>query len=190
VKQLQRKRFKLSWERKPLEEHEAESLVTAATDLGESHELVIQTLIHTGMRAAEFGHMEHGWVNWMADERGIEVQATDDWQPKSAAGQRLIPLRNPDVIRLLRQYFSENQEIGLSRTTIWRRVRSAADHAGLDKMCSPHVLRHTFGTRLAARGATAQFIKQVMGHRHLETSQQYIEFSGRRLHKEADDILR
>jgi integrase/recombinase XerD len=180
----------MSWERKPLEEHEAESLVTAATDLGESHELVIQTLIHTGMRAAEFGHMEHSWGNWMADERGIEVQATDDWQPKSAAGQRLIPLRNPDVIRLLRQYFSENQEIGLSRTTIWRRVRSAADHAGLDKMCSPHVLRHTFGTRLAARGATAQFIKQVMGHRHLETSQQYIEFSGRRLHKEADDILR
>jgi len=178
----------MSWERQPLEEHEAESLVTAATDLGESHELVVQTLRHTGMRAAEFGHMQHSWINWVSDERGIEVQATDDWQPKSEAGQRLIPLRDPDVIRVLRQYFSNNEEIGLSRTTIWRRVTSAADHAGLEKMCSPHVLRHTFGTKLAADGATAQYIKQAMGHRHLETSEQYIQFSARRMHEEADRL--
>ena len=178
----------MSWERQPLEEHEAQSLVAAATDLGQSHELVVQTLLQTGLRAAEFGHMEHSWINWVSDERGIEVQATDDWQPKSEAGQRLIPLRDPDVIRVLRQYFSNNQEIGLSRTTIWRRVTSAADHAELETMCSPHVLRHTFGTRLAAKGATAQYIKQAMGHRHLETSEQYIQFSSRRMHDEADRL--
>jgi integrase/recombinase XerD len=76
----------------------------------------------------------------------------------------------------------------MSRTTIWRRVSDVADRTTIAKNVSPHVLRHTYGTQIAAAGASAQFIKQTMGHQNLETSQQYIEFSGRRIHQEADKI--
>jgi len=76
----------------------------------------------------------------------------------------------------------------MSRTTIWRRVTDVAEQATISKKISPHVLRHTYGTMIASEGASAQFIKQTMGHTNLSTSQQYIEYSGRRIHQEADAI--
>jgi len=178
----------MSWERQPLEDHEATALLEAAPQLSQSHHLVVATLLHTGMRADELAHMHSSWVNWAQAELSIKVQPTDSWSPKSEAGHRIIPIRNPDVRRLLSEHFSDEESMGISRTTIWRRVDDTAEHADISTRCSPHVLRHTYGTQLAARGASAQYIKQTMGHVHLATSQQYIQFSGRRLHEEADRL--
>jgi len=173
------------WKREPLEDYEVDELIQAA-GMSDEHELTIRTLLHTGMRAAEFAHMNSDWVNWRRGE--IRVQPAGDWTPKSDAGHRVIPLRDPDVERLLNSRFSKQQEIGMSRTTIWRRVNDVAEQTTIAKKISPHVLRHTYGTMIASEGASAQFIKQTMGHTNLATSQQYIEYSGRRIHQEADSI--
>jgi len=179
----------MGWKREPLEDYEAEQLLEAAADLSPSHHLVVLALLRTGMRADELAHLQSHWVTFDRAEASITIRATQDWSPKSEAGLRMIPLRDPNLIRMLRQHFSQHEELGISRTTIWRRVKAAANHAGLEKRTSPHVLRHTYGTDLAARGASAQFIKQTMGHSDLATSQQYITFSGRRLHQEADQLF-
>ena len=76
----------------------------------------------------------------------------------------------------------------MSRTTIWRRVTEIAEQTSISKKITPHVLRHTYGTSIAARGATAQYIKQTMGHENLQTSQQYIRYSGQRVQQEADRV--
>jgi len=175
-----------SWKREPLEDFEVDELIEQAASMSDEHELIVRTLIHTGMRADELAHMTSSWANWRKGE--IRVQPAGDWTPKSQAGHRVIPLRDPDVKRLLNQLFSEQPDIGMSRTTIWRRVNDVADETTISKKISPHVLRHTYGTMIAAEGASAQFIKQTMGHTNLATSQQYIEFSGRRIHQEADAI--
>jgi len=175
-----------SWKREPLEDFEVDALIEQASSMSDEHELIIRTLLHTGMRADELAHMQSNWVNWRKGE--IRVQPAGDWTPKSQAGHRVIPLRDPDVKRLLNQLFSEQAAIEMSRTTIWRRVTDVAEETNIAKKISPHVLRHTYGTTIAAEGASAQFIKQTMGHQHLATSQQYIEYSGRRIHQEADAI--
>ena len=175
-----------SWKREPLEDFEVDALIEQASTMTDEHELIIRTLLHTGMRADELAHMQSDWVNWRRGE--IRVQPAGDWTPKSDAGHRVIPLRDPDVKRLLNQQFSEQSDIGMSRTTIWRRVTAVADETTIEKKISPHVLRHTYGTMIASEGASAQFIKQTMGHTNLATSQQYIEYSGRRIHQEADAI--
>jgi integrase/recombinase XerD len=174
------------WKREPLEDYEVDELIEQASSMSDEHELIVRTLLHTGMRADELAHMQSSWVSWRRGE--VRVQPAGDWTPKSDAGHRVIPLRDPDVRRLLNQLFSEQSDIGMSRTTIWRRVTDVAAETSISKKISPHVLRHTYGTMIAAEGASAQFIKQTMGHTNLATSQQYIEYSGRRIHQEADAI--
>jgi len=178
------------WTREPLEDFEAQILRKQATSMSDEHELIIKTLLHTGMRADEFAHLRSSWLGQQQEEIRIQVVDTDNeqWSPKSEAGVRVVPLRDPDVIRLLNKHFKRQRTIDISRTTIWRRVTEVAEQTSIDKKVSPHVLRHTYGTRIAANGASAQFIKQTMGHTDLSTSQQYIEYSGRRIHREADEI--
>ncbi len=178
------------WKREPLEDFEAQILRKQATSMSDEHELIIKTLLHTGMRADEFAHLRSSWLGQQQEEIRIQPVDTGDkqWSPKSEAGVRVVPLRDPDVIRLLNKHFQKQRTIGVSRITVWRRVREVHDETSIEKNVSPHVLRHTYGTRIAANGASAQFIKQTMGHTDLSTSQQYIEYSGRRIHREADEI--
>jgi site-specific recombinase XerD len=56
------------------------------------------------------------------------------------------------------------------------RVRRAAVKAGLTNQ-GVHVLRHTFCSHLAMKGAPAVAIQAVAGHRELTTTQRYMHLS-------------
>jgi integrase len=59
-------------------------------------------------------------------------------------------------------------------TTIRRYHVRALEIAGISKRFTFHQLRHLYGTRLAANGASATAIKESMGHASIVTSQKYI----------------
>lgn len=131
------------WKGKLLEDYEVDELTEQAALMSDEHELIIQTLLRTGMRADELAHIQSDWANWRRGE--ARVQPAGDWTPKSDAGHHVILLRDPEVKRLLNQRFGKQSEIGVSQTTIWRRVTDVADETTIPKNISPHVLRHTYG---------------------------------------------
>jgi site-specific recombinase XerD len=55
-------------------------------------------------------------------------------------------------------------------------VRRAAQKAGLLNN-GPHMLRHTFCSHLAMRGAPARAIQELAGHQNLTTTQRYMHLS-------------
>ena len=55
-------------------------------------------------------------------------------------------------------------------------VRRAALKAGLSNN-GPHMLRHTFCSHLAMRGAPARAIQELAGHQDLTTTQRYMHLS-------------
>lgn len=55
------------------------------------------------------------------------------------------------------------------------RVASAARRAGVPP--GVHILRHTFCSHLAMRGAPARAIQQLAGHQDLKTTQRYMHLS-------------
>src|SRR5207244_11571169 len=55
-------------------------------------------------------------------------------------------------------------------------VRRAAQRAGLYNN-GPHMLRHTFCSHLAMRGAPARAIQELAGHQDLTTTQRYMHLS-------------
>ena len=55
-------------------------------------------------------------------------------------------------------------------------IRRAARRADLSKN-GPHMLRHTFCSHLAMRGAPARAIQELAGHADLTTTQRYMHLS-------------
>jgi site-specific recombinase XerD len=55
-------------------------------------------------------------------------------------------------------------------------VRRAARAAGLPNN-GPHMLRHTFCSHLAMKGAPARAIQELAGHRDLVTTERYMHLS-------------
>ncbi|NKB68059.1 MAG: site-specific tyrosine recombinase XerD [Candidatus Latescibacteria bacterium] len=69
--------------------------------------------------------------------------------------------------------FLNAQGRALSRMSIWKIIRTAADKAGLDKPISPHTLRHSFAAHLLAGGAHLRDIQELLGHTDINTTQIY-----------------
>ena len=78
-------------------------------------------------------------------------------------------LRSPRVL-------SDDSGTPLTPKVVSDHVRRAARRAKLAKV-GVHVLRHTFCSHLAMRGAPARAIQELAGHRELGTTQRYMHLS-------------
>lgn len=176
------------WKREPLlPDDEIPTLLEASEQFDLTHQVTIYTLIHTGMRADELAHLRDDWIDWQAERLRIPTES-GDWTPKTKHSVRTIPIKHPPTIRRLRDYFGYHAEYEGTRQTVYNRVKRVADTADLRKKVTPHVLRHTYGNLIASKGASEQYIKQTMGHASLASSTPYIQFAGRQLDDEANEL--
>ena len=64
----------------------------------------------------------------------------------------------------------------VTRDRVIKAIRGAQRVAGL-RQAGVHVLRHTFCSRLAMKGAPARAIQELAGHADLSTTQRYMHLS-------------
>lgn len=177
----------MTWKREPLEPDEVETLLDAAADYSIVHDFTCRTLIYTGMRANEFAHMTEEWVDWQNEQVRVPPEQ-GEWTPKTTDAARTIPVREPSAVRVMREFFKRNERVGVTRQSITKRVKTVAAETDLRKKVTPHVLRHTYGTLIAVRGATPQYIRQTMGHADLSSANAYIRYTGTQLQDEANEV--
>jgi len=113
-----------------------------------------------------------------------------DGTPKSRRSTRTVPMAD-DVARALEGIAPAVSDddalvfpdpvdgLELRPKSLLRRMRLALAAARLDDSHVFPDLRHTFGTRMAARGIPMRTLQEWMGHRDIATTQRYADYAPR-----------
>ena len=79
--------------------------------------------------------------------------------------------------------FVSRQSTPLSSRSLHRIVLKYARKAQINKLITPHTLRHTFATHLLEGGADLRVVQDLLGHSSISTTQIYTHVSLERLRR-------
>lgn len=175
-----------------LNKEEVRTLLEAPSDdtiIGLRDRAILSLLYGTGIRASECATVKEYEVD--LGQQTIIVTG-------KGGHQRTVPL-NVNVMKALRMYRLVRGEIspnacffhsrygkGVSRSTIYQRVRLHARRARIHKPVSPHKLRHTFASHLVEQGVGIVTIRDLLGHRLITSTQIYLHVTAKDLRKAAE----
>jgi len=163
---------------------EFERLVAAAQVTDYRAHLLVLMSGEAGLRLGEMVALEWNDIDFVKRQMCVQRSAWKGQVASPKSGRlRYIPLttRLAAVLRdhrHLRGPLVLYQDDGspLTEGLVQGFVRRAAQKAGLYKN-GPHMLRHTFCSHLAMRGAPARAIQELAGHQDLTTTQRYMHLS-------------
>jgi integrase/recombinase XerD len=185
---------------KPLPRHlsavQVEALLTApdvSRPLGLRDKAILEVLYATGLRASELVSLrvsdvdlEIGLVTCFGKGRKERIvplgRVARKWVGRYLAEARPELARG----RALAALFVSLRGAKLTRMGLWGIVRRHAVTTGVERVLTPHVLRHSFATHLLERGADLRALQAMLGHADISTTQIYTHVTRERLRQVYD----
>jgi integrase/recombinase XerD len=151
-----------------------------ATPLGLRDRAMIEVLYATGMRVSELVglrtadlHLPDGYLTCVGKgnkERLVPMgDQASEWLERYRHEARPVLLKGRSSSRL----FLNARGGPISRVGFWKVLKRHGAGAGVARVLSPHVVRHSFATHLLERGADLRAIQMMLGHADLSTTQIY-----------------
>jgi integrase/recombinase XerD len=150
---------------------------------------LIELLYATGLRVSEMInlrqqdlYLEGGYLTCTGKGRKQRMVPIGD--EASAWLKRYLNESRPALLgkrSSARLFVNARGGSALTRVGFWKILKEHGRQAGLPRMLSPHVLRHSFATHLLERGADLRAIQMMLGHSDLSTTQIYTHILDARL---------
>jgi integrase/recombinase XerC len=154
---------------------------------------ILETIYSCGLRISELCQLTADDIDW--SERLVRVLG-------KGRKERLAPI-GEKALEAIRNYWSvlEHPPAGnapvfpaetgkawaLQARILQARLKKYLALAGLDPQLTPHKLRHSYATHLLDAGADLRSVQELLGHRHLVTTQVYTHVTTERLKRAYDD---
>lgn len=158
---------------------------------GQRNRTIIEVLFSCGMRVSELVSLKMS--NLYLDEHFIRVEG-------KGRKERFIPISDEAIDQLRYWFFDRNQMkikpgeqdyvflnrrgAHLTRTMVLIMIKQAGRDAGIEKVISPHTLRHSFATALLEGGANLRVIQTMLGHESIGTTEIYTHIDTHTLREE------
>jgi len=172
-----------------LAREEVEALIDAPdtdTPQGLRDRAMLETLYAGGLRVSELVGLNLGDLNLAQGElrvlgKGDKERLALLGRPAIAALKLYINEGRPKLLgerrRATAAVFLNRSGGRLSARSVQMGLNAYARAAGITRLVTPHVLRHTFATHLLDGGADLRVVQELLGHAELGTTQIYTHVS-------------
>jgi integrase/recombinase XerD len=137
---------------------------------------MIILFLHTGLRVSELINLKLANLDLKSallrvNRKGNKEQSLHLNNDSVCALERYLSIRQPPNGYI----FVNSDGQKLSRSCVYNKVKRYLLTAGISKSkWGPHVLRHTFCTRLHQKGVNPLVLRELAGHRSLNTTMKYV----------------
>jgi integrase/recombinase XerD len=142
------------------------------------HKAILFTAYSAGLRVSEVVRLQLKHID--SDRMQLFIE-------KSKGKKDRLVMLSPVLLDILRNYIKtaqprpvkylfEGQEPGQPYTSrsAQRVFQMAKDKAGITKELGFHSLRHSFATHLLEKGTDVKYIKELLGHFDIKTTERYL----------------
>ena len=162
--------------------------IETKTPSGYRNRTVIETLYATGMRVSELCNLVFDNLNLEQNEitvfgkGGKERIVLISNRAKEYLENYLNNIRLEFVKEKNNKYIFLNAEgYRFQQQSVDNILKASAKKLKLQKPLSPHVLRHSFATKLLENGADLRVVQELLGHSSISNTQIYTHVSTQRL---------
>jgi site-specific recombinase XerD len=136
---------------------------------------------HTGMRLAEVTNLKRDWIDYK--NKSIKVRNDKSFTTKSKA-DRIIPMNKTimsilninsgEALQIKNDFvFYRTTGIKLNEDYVSKQFKKAVRRAKLNDGIHFHTLRHSFASNLVQKSVPLIFIKELLGHSSITTTEIY-----------------
>ncbi len=169
---------------KTVDTHNVNRLVSIETSKSQKITIrnmaILGLLATTGLRISELANIRKEDV--YLDEGWIKVLGKGNKERIIFFPQELTNLIRFSLVQKGKYLFCGRNGRPMTRQNIWKIVHKAAKMAGIPYNVKPHMLRHTFATRLLESGMDIRIIQELLGHKSISTTRIYTQVSKNQLH--------
>lgn len=165
-----------------LSKEEVLQMLKATNNL--KHYTIIALLYSAGLRRSELLNLRLKDINF--DRQQIWVRGGKGMKDRTTLlSENLIPVfkRYLDDYKPNYWFVEGPNRKPYSTASVAAVVKNAAQNADLQKVVTPHMLRHSFATHLMDNGVDTRIIQKLLGHNSIKTTSIYTHVSQKDLQK-------